>query len=264
MAMLAGELRQPSQDWNVAAYRALLALLDGRLAQAEALIEVALGLGERAQGWHAALTFKLQLYVLRREQRRLDEIERLVRESVEEYRTYPAWRCVLVQMLAELSQEAEAKSALEALAVDGFAGVPFDEWWLVSMSRLAEAASNLDDRRHAASLYERLLPYRDRVAVTYSENTAGSVARYLGLLAATMGRWEAAERHLGQAMAVNEKAGARPWLAHTQRDLGRMLLERGGNASRARELLSESCQTYRTLGMESWADEASRLIPDSV
>ena len=41
MAKLAEELRQPSQDWFVAVYAALLALLEGQLAEAEHLIEAA-------------------------------------------------------------------------------------------------------------------------------------------------------------------------------------------------------------------------------
>ena len=40
----------------------------------------------------------------------------------------------------------------------------------------------------------RLLPYADRVAVSYPEIAIGSVARYLGLAAMTMGRWDDAER----------------------------------------------------------------------
>ena len=39
MAELAKELRQPSQEWFVVAYSALMALLEGDLAEAEELIE---------------------------------------------------------------------------------------------------------------------------------------------------------------------------------------------------------------------------------
>ena len=35
-----------------------------------------------------------------------------------------------------------------------------------------------------------LLPFADRVAVSYPELSSGAVARYLGLLAAAMERWE--------------------------------------------------------------------------
>jgi hypothetical protein len=128
------------------------------------------------------------------------------------------------------------------------------------MSRLAEAACSLGDTRRATALYELLTPYEDRVGVTYSENVTGSVARYLGLLATTLERWEAAERHFADALAINERVGARPSLAHTQHDQARMLLTRGGDLSRARELLTGCRRTYRRLGMQGWADKASVLL----
>ena len=67
-------------------YRALLALLEGRLDEARgADLGGARDRGERAQSWNAAVTYRLQLYVLRRQQGRLEEVEDLVRRSVEEY-----------------------------------------------------------------------------------------------------------------------------------------------------------------------------------
>ena len=148
MAVLAEGLRQPSQDWYVASDRAMIALLEGRLAEAEELIYAAHSLGERAQGWHAAVTYRLQLYVLRREQGRLEEIEPLIRSSVEEYPTYPAWLCVLVHMLTLLGHADEARKAFEALAEDDFAEVPFDEEWLVGMTPPRRSCACA--RRHAA------------------------------------------------------------------------------------------------------------------
>ena len=58
---------------------------------------------------------------------------------------------------------------------------------------------------------------------------------------------------------INARVGARPWLAHTQYDYARMLLERDqpGDRERARELLAEAVSTYRDLGMDSWAEAAS-------
>src|SRR5262249_39938298 len=138
MARLAQELRQPAQDWFVAVHGALLALLEGRLAAAEELVAGALNMGERAQRWSTTVSYRRQVYVLRREQGRLEEVHELVRQSVNEYTTYPVWRCVLAQTAAELGRDAEARDALEVLAQDDFAGLPFDEEWLVSMSLLAE------------------------------------------------------------------------------------------------------------------------------
>jgi DNA-binding SARP family transcriptional activator/tetratricopeptide (TPR) repeat protein len=263
MAQLAEELRQPSQDWLVAVDSALVALLQGELAEAERLIAGARRLAERVLSWNAAVSHGLQLYALRREQGRLEEVEDLVRRSAEKYPTYPIWRCVRARMASELGYTAEAREALEALAADGFAGLPFDEEWLVSLGLLAETATTLGDVERAADLYQRLLPYSDRVAVCYLEISIGAVARYLGLSASTMERWDDAERHFGDALRVNERVGARPWLARTQEDYARMLLARAtpGDQDRALQLLADARSNYRELGMDAWAQRASVQPP---
>jgi tetratricopeptide (TPR) repeat protein len=251
MAELAQELRQPSQVWFVAALQAHLALLEGRFGEAEELIERARSLGERAQSWNAAVAFGLQRYLLRREQGRLAEMEGLVRRAAHDYPTYGIWRCVLAQMAVELGHEAEARETLEVLARDDFAALPFDEMWLASTGLLAETAGSLVDARAAAPLYERMLPFHDRVAVAYSELSTGSVARYLGLLATTLEQWDDAVRHFEHAIDVNRRVGARPWLAHTQDDYARMLRARAmsGDRENALELRAEALATYRELGM---------------
>ena len=235
---LANELRQPAQEWVVIVYRALWALLDGRLDEAEELISRAWASGERAQGWNAAVSHGLQLFVLRRTQGRLAEIEDLIRSSAGQYPTYPIWQCVLVDAAAQLGREAEARARLEGLAADTFAGLPFDEEWLVGMTLLAEAAASLGEVIHAAAIYDLLLPYADRVAVSYPEVSTGAVARYLAVLAATLGRWGEAEGHFETARQMNARIGARAWLAHTEFDFARMLRARNrdGDIQRANDL----------------------------
>jgi tetratricopeptide (TPR) repeat protein len=125
------------------------------------------------------------------------------------------------------------------------------------MSMLAEAAALLADPVAAASLYEPLLPWAALNAVDVAEGFRGAVSRYLGLLAATTGRLDDAARHFEQAVAMNAHMGARPWLAATQRDYGRLLLARGrpGDRERGRELLRRADAIYRELGLN---DEPGR------
>ena len=87
----------------------------------------------------------------------------------------------------------------------------------MSVCLLAEVACALGDDGRAATLYGRLLPYEDRVAISCQELSLGAVARYLGLLAATLGRDADAELHFVQALELNARLGARPWLAQTRR-----------------------------------------------
>lgn len=234
MAALAAELRQPSQDWFVAEIRAHHALLEGRFAEAEDLIAEALRLGQRSQGWSATVSHGLQLFVLRKEQGRLDEIEDQVRRSAARYATYPIWRCVHAVMTAELGHQAEARAEIEKLAEDGFAALPVNEMWLASMALVSDATGSLGDAGVAEAIYPLLLPYADRVAVATPEVSTGAIAYYLGLLATTMERWDDAERHFEQGLEVNERIGARPYVAHTRDHFARMLLARDGPGDRER------------------------------
>ena len=233
-------------------------MLEGKFSAAEQLIAETRSLGERAQSWNAAATYGLQLYVLRRDQGRLEEVEDLVRRAVTDSPTYPIWRCVLANMLAELGSTAEARIELEALAVDGFSVIPFDEEWEVSLCFLAETAARLGEKYHAATLYELLLPYADKVALSYPEISLGPIARFIGILASTTCRYDDAARHLEDALAMNERIGARPWLAHAQEDYAHILLRRGesGDAEKARSLLDSARTAYHELGVSAPASSA--------
>jgi hypothetical protein len=57
---------------------------------------------------------------------------------------------------------------------------------------------------------------------------------------------------------MNERMGARPWLAHTQCDYGRMLAEHG-ETKHASELVVAALATYSELGMDGAAARASEL-----
>jgi tetratricopeptide (TPR) repeat protein len=120
---------------------------------------------------------------------------------------------------------------------------------------LAEVAHSRGDRARAQAIYEQLAPYANQVAVAYPEISIGSAARYVGLLASTLCRWEDAERYFEEALATNERIAAWPWLAHTQDDYARMLLSRGrsGDRERAAQLLDWAQASYRELGMTSYA-----------
>jgi eukaryotic-like serine/threonine-protein kinase len=261
LTRLADELRQPAQRWVVAVYRALLALLEGRFEEAEQLVAETRSLGARPTGWNAEVVYALQLYLLRREQGRLQEVEELVRRAVTDNPTYPVWRCVLTDMLAELGSADEARAELDSLAADGFTRLPFDEEWEVSICFLAHAAARLGERQHAASLYELLLPYAERVAVSYPEISLGPISRFLAMLATAMGQWGDAERHVRDSLELSARIGARASLAHSHAEYAAMLLERDepSDTDKAWTLLDQALAIYRELGMDSHARRAVRL-----
>jgi tetratricopeptide (TPR) repeat protein len=150
---------------------------------------------------------------------------------VQEYPTYAIWRCVHVHMAAELGYAEEARAALAVLARDGLASIPVDEEWLVGLGLLADAVARLGAAEHAAPIYDALAPYADRVAVSYPELSTGAVARHLAILATALERWEAAERHFAQALELNRRIGAQPWIERTEADRARMVEARDRNTS---------------------------------
>ncbi|MDP9226999.1 MAG: AAA family ATPase [Actinomycetota bacterium] len=261
----ADELKQPSQQWYGTVLRSHLALFQGEFAEAEMLLEKALQIGGRAQTWDAGFSYRIALFQLRRDQGRLEEIEDLTRQSVDEYSGYRSFRCLVALISCELGHDEEGRSVFDELATADFAGLPRDSEWLFCLSILAEVASYLEDDERVAILYGLLLPYASLNALSAGELIIGSVARYLGILASTMSQWDDAARHFEDALAMNAGMGGRPWLANTQQDYARMLLvsDPRGNRQAAQRLLTEALATYGQLGMATSAASASALMADA-
>jgi hypothetical protein len=89
----------------------------------------------------------------------------------------------------------------------------------------------------------------------------GSVARYLGLLASTLERWEDASAHFEAALGAHAGMGARPYVAATQLDWAQMLSARGQRGDRqiAIENASQALATASELKMASLVARAREL-----
>jgi hypothetical protein len=76
-----------------------------------------------------------------------------------------------------------------------------------------------------------------------------------------MSRWEEAEKHFEDALAMNARMGAKPWLARTQHEYAEMLLARGRAEDRvkAMSLLDEALTISRELGMKSVVEKVQAL-----
>jgi DNA-binding SARP family transcriptional activator len=261
---IAQELRMPVQHWQVCGIRAMLALAAGRLIEADELVPRALALGERAQPTAVIPVYVLQRYTLSDFRGAIEEVEPAIRDLVVDYPARRVFRCALAYLHARLARLPEARQALGGLARDEFSALPFDQEWLFGMSLLAETAALLGDTDSAATLYRLLLPWKALNAVDQAEGIRGSVARYLGLLATTTERWDEAELHFENALAMNERMGAHPWLAHTGHDFARMLYARNsrGDRERAQALLDSALGTYRELGMDDYAAAAAALAEE--
>jgi DNA-binding SARP family transcriptional activator len=257
---LAQELRQPSQTWLVRVEEATRDVFTGRLRRAEEVMKRAAELGSSAQGLDATYWYvtNLQGWALRREQGRLSELEASLESFVAEHQGVFIFRCLLASLYSELGRDSQAREALDRLAAEEFSDLQVGTEWFFGASVLAGVCERLGDSARAEPLYEALLPYADCNVYAHPEAALGSASHPLGLLAATMSRWKEGGRHFERGVELNAQMGARPAMAHTQHDHGRMLIRRGdsGDEARAADLLRAAAAGYEELGMISWQESA--------
>ena len=250
----AHQLRQPFYRYVAASCRAALAIADGRFDEAEELVHGALAIGQRIRGLDASGVFGMHLFTLRREQGRLKEVAPTLSAIVQRQGDAGVWRPGLALIYAERE--------FEHLAAKDFADLPLDAVWVVCLAYLAEVCAFLGDARRAQTLYSLLLPYDGHnVVIGGGVAYLGAAARFLGVLGATLSRWDVAQAHFESALDLDTRSGAWTWLAHTQHEYARMLLARPrpGGEARAGALLEEALATARRLGMRSLEERVLAL-----
>jgi hypothetical protein len=250
----AEQLRQPLYLWQAGVWRAMQALLDGKLELAEELAAEALAAGAPGEGVTAAQYYAIQLLAIRREQARIGELEVAARQMVASNPTRPAWRAALGMTLSESGQLEAARAELDQLAAQNFRDIPEDGDWITTMTLLCDLCVPLGDARRAAALYEAILPYAGvNVVAGIGVLCLGSATRYLGKLAATIGR-DAAE-HFEQALEENARLKSPVLVAQTQLDYAVAL----GPGMRSSRLIAEATDTAAELDLPSLALRAKRL-----
>jgi tetratricopeptide (TPR) repeat protein len=268
---LAQTLRQPRYLWYGQLLRTTRALMEGQFAEGERLVQQALHLGQRVQPETAKHFFSVQSFWLHREQGRLPALLPSVQRLVAQYPAVPAWRSALAMIYCDLGQVEAARGEFARLAAQDFRDLPYIHSWLMNISMLAEVCACLSDRLHAVTLYDLLLPYATHNAVIGGDAVGchGAVARLLGLLAATLQRWEPAVQHFEAALSMHQRMGARPFVARTQYAYAAMLVARNapGDAAQAQALLTLACSTAQELQMQglmpSLLEMQSRVPPVS-
>jgi hypothetical protein len=211
--------------------------------------------------------YSLQMFSIRREQGRLPELAPVIRLLVAQGVASTAWLPGLALIYSELDMRVEAQQTFAELVASNFATLSQDAMWITSMTYLAEVCAYLEDKEQAAVLYELLLPYNGRtIVVGFLTCCYGAAARYLGILATTMQHWSDAERHFIDALEMNSRMKAHPWLAHTQYQYALMLLARNekDDKNKAISLLNEASATAQKLGMKALAEKIHRIGLDDI
>ena len=167
-----------------------------------------------------------------------------------------------MRSLVELGAGERARSALHELPSERLERLPHDRDYLGTLVHLAVVSIATSSPAHAEVLYALLSPHSHLHAADLSMHSDGSVSRFLGSLARSMGRRQEAAQHLEEALERNERAGFAPQAAHSAYELAIVLSEstKPQVARRARSLWTRVLEMTRPMGMEPLTRKAEEQL----
>jgi len=233
---------------------AIVAINEGRFADAETWASQALESGRRLDEDQAAAAYGMQMFCIRREQGRLREALPMLQHFVRTTPTAQVWQPGLALLYAELDMRAECRAQFERLPWDRASTAPRDSGTLTVMILAAEVCAYLDDAARAAQLYPLLEDYAGTTPIVdFGGPCLGSIDRLLGKLDTVMERWEPARSHFEAALVMDHKSNSRVWLAHSRYAYAVMLQRRAqaGDLDYARVLLGDALNESTALGMNA-------------
>ena len=252
---LAEHVGYPNFVAYAAMFRAIQAMLRGEFTEAENFAQRSLALGDKVGDVNIRLSHYVQMMILRAVQGRAQETAGYLK-LVAGWVPYEIDR-MHVGMLCLAGNRSGAEQALAAIW-RGRHGVP-PAFWMSTAIGMALLAAHGAASREAEAIYDLLRPYERRWALAGRDAVApaGPVAYYLGLLAASLSRYDAATEHFEVAISAADQMGARPFLALAQGAYGALLAQRGASVDhrRATELLADALQAAEELGMNQLREE---------
>jgi predicted ATPase len=249
---LAEQLSLPHYQWTAAAMRAMRATSRGEFAAAESALARARRFADRAQDSNASLTLLVQqlaLAELKEDRQQLEslfarlELQCSKMPQAEMY-IKPVLLAAATRLLGRKANPADLDSArLHAILRFCDMGV---------LSSLGDYLTALGDRALIEMAYERVLPFRDRSGHwgLLGLRWMGPVARSLALLAAALGRFEAADEHFAQALEIAIRMEARPWIARIVLEWLESARRAGADPQRALAMLDEASAIAGELGLK--------------
>ena len=259
----AAELRQLRYRWQLPLAHATRALLAGRFAQAEELMEQGLAAGRRAGDQAVPNYYTGVIATLRFMQGRFGELTGMLRDAATRFPAMVVFRTAMAAALAETGHADQARVEVERLVAGDLAAVPRDPAWSFSLASLTLACYHLGEAETAVKLHGLLEPYADRNIVTGRVGAIclGQAAYFLGLLDLTRGLPEQALRHFQHAAALADRMQGRPMVAMSREGQARALLasDRPGDRQQAAALLDEVAATAQELGICGLGERASTL-----
>ncbi|HTQ67886.1 MAG TPA: AAA family ATPase [Solirubrobacteraceae bacterium] len=222
-------------------------LLGGDLRTAERVATEAFELGSAAAQPDAAIFYGAHMFHVRYFEGRAGELTEQVLALAGEGQRLSGWRAGAAALtLIQGNRPDEARDL--ALAED-FGAIAHDEAWSLVMMLWGDACSLIDATGPAETILELLSPFSGQLAVS-GAHVYGSIDFALGALAATLGRYEEADRHFAAAAELESRLEAPLLLARTHARWARSLIA-GGHAEemgRAETMLERADRAARRAG----------------
>ncbi len=234
---------QPRHDYLALTRRGAIAMIDGRLDEAEKLIEEASALGERIGEPDTGNVRMSQLLGLVRARGEPHRLRATAAEAIRWWVGVPSHAHAVAAGFLALADEPDdldaARRALDTVMAIGTWRDDRSYFWSVFVGGMATAAVRLGDQAMCAQLLAELEPVTGVCGVNGALVCfMGSNAHWAGILARALGRTEDARRWLEHALAVHRRLGAPVWEAESSLELA-ALGTAGNHAERAAQLAAE-------------------------
>lgn len=231
-----------------------VAVLRGRLSDAEQLAGQAFELHHRLGLWGAEETYALHMVQVWREQDRLAEIGPLVRVPMEAS-DHPGAR----KLWGVFLLDAGDLDGVAQLLGDDPVPRPRDWTWLAEVCVTAELAAAVGAPA-CAELYAILDRLDPRIVVMDGTWACfGATPHYLGLLAVALGRPQDAIAHLDEAVRLQDRAGAVLWSTRSRLHLAAALALTGdGRASEVLAAAADLAARHRLVRLQRDLRELAR------
>jgi DNA-binding SARP family transcriptional activator len=257
---IATRYRLPVNIWSVTMKRAMRAFMRGELNESEQLMERAREIGLRSKPDVSRLSRLVQLFFLRREQDRLNEVEETLTSEAVNYPTEPFWQCLLAVLYADRGQRAEVTRIADELLDRDAVAIPRDGHWLASLVLIADACATLENADHSTTLIELLRPHAGLFVCPGNHMIfLGPVSHYLGRLSTVLERWDEARRWFEAALDAERAAETPLWTAHTELAYASMLAKRGEPDDPPDRIIIRLLETSERYGLISVQRQARAL-----
>ncbi|WP_165036868.1 hypothetical protein, partial [Candidatus Protofrankia californiensis] len=263
LADLARELRHPEFLRMAAMWDVVVATIEGRYEHAQRLTgELQTRLRQLGHSQTELILIGQALPMLWL-QGHLGETRSLIDDIATLQSQIQIWPAMRAWLGAESAADDQVRKLLGSLSPDAPAKLDENYSWWATIVAFIQAVTAIGDRVWAGKLYELILPFARHNATLGLAGFLGAVTHHLGVLAATLGRWDAACAHLEAALQRHHAMGSPPFVALTQMEYALVLMSRGsdGDRERAEELRTAALRTAAQLGLKAVQTRAARQVP---